>query len=183
MSKVNFISDLHLGHKNILKFSPERGGTDCQSHAEWLVEQWNSVVGKNDLTWVLGDVCFDKAFLPYLKKMNGSKHLIMGNHDTFSVEEYSKYFNKIQGLMKYKGFWLSHCPLHSSHLRGIFNIHGHLHNNFVSNELKHKDRTIGRLQDLRYFNVCVEPLNGVPVDFQVLKELAFFRRERGILED
>lgn len=166
MSKVNFISDLHLGHKKILEFSPHRGGTDMQSHAEWLVEQWNSVVSKKDLTWVLGDVCFDKAFLPYLKKMNGSKHLVLGNHDEFSIEHYSKYFNKIYGLKKKSGFWLSHAPIHPNHLRGLPNIHGHLHDYTVKTTPKF---CRGTVDDTRYVNVCVEKLDGKPIDFEVIK--------------
>jgi len=151
MSKVYFISDLHLGHKSILKFSPSRGGQDCKTHAEWLVKQWNSVVTKRDLVWVLGDICFDNKFLPYLKKMNGSKHLILGNHDKFMLSEYAKYFNKIHGFIKYKGFWLSHSPIYAGELRNQMNIHGHVHNNSVP--------------DKRYINVCVEALNGVPIEF------------------
>ena len=166
MSNVFFISDLHLGHKNILKFSPTRGGTDMQSHSEWLVDQWNSVVTKQDLVWVLGDVCFDIKHMAYLKKMRGTKHLILGNHDLFSLQVYSEYFNKIHGFKKYKNVWLSHAPIHAGSLRGIANIHGHLHQGKV---------TMFNLQgelvlDPRYHNVSVEQLNGVPVSLERLFE-------------
>lgn len=163
MSKVFFISDLHLGHKNILKFSPTRGGTDMQSHSEWLVDQWNSVVTKQDLVWVLGDVCFNAIHMPYLKKMNGSKHLILGNHDKFTLKEYFQYFNKVHGFRTYKNAWLSHAPIHCDSLRNKINIHGHLHNGIV----KYWD-SLGddSLEDNRYFNVSVEQLNGVPITYE-----------------
>ena len=52
-----FISDLHLGHRKILEYSPARGGKTIDEHDEWLVSQWNSVVrNKKDLVWVLGDI-------------------------------------------------------------------------------------------------------------------------------
>lgn len=169
MSKVYFISDLHLGHKSILNFSPDRGGTDMESHSEWLVDQWNSVVTKQDLVWVLGDVCFDAAHMAYLKKMRGTKHLILGNHDKFTLKEYFQYFNKVHGFKKYKGAWLSHAPIHDGSLRKGINIHGHLH----ANSVKTYDFTIdGMIPDKRYFNVSVEPLNGIPVSYeQILKTL------------
>lgn len=165
MSKIFFISDLHLGHKNILKFSLMRGGTDLHSHSEWLVEQWNSVVTKRDLVWVLGDVCFDKDHLKYLKRMNGNKHLILGNHDIFSLDTYSKYFNKIHGFMKYKGMWLSHAPIHKNHLRACINIHGHLHDRVVEEYDEIHNRII---PDTSYINVCVEQCDGVPQTLEAL---------------
>lgn len=155
MSEVYFISDLHLGHKKILEFSPDRGGTDVVSHSEWLVQQWNSVVTKRDLVWVLGDVCFDQDHMKYLKQMNGVKHLILGNHDQFGIDYYKHFFNKIHGFLKYKGFWLSHAPIHPGELRGLPNIHGHTH----GKEMEH----------IAYFNVCVEQWNGKPVSYDFIK--------------
>lgn len=157
MSRVRFISDLHLGHQAICKFSGEfRGGcTTTDEHDLWLVEQWNSVVTKNDLVYVLGDVCFDKAKLHLLKKMKGSKHLILGNHDKFSLEVYAQYFNKIHGFDKYKNkAWLSHSPIHPNELRGKWNVHGHVHQNIVD--------------DLRYISVCVEAVSGKPISWDDL---------------
>lgn len=165
MSNVFFISDLHLGHKKILEFSPMRGGTCNHSHSDWLVDQWNSVVGKRDVVWVLGDVCFDKNHLKYLKKMNGHKHLILGNHDEFSFEVYRQYFNKIHSLVKYKGFWLSHAPIHPDELRGKINIHGHVHNKTISITTPYYNDLM-RSDDNRYFNVCVEANLGVPVSLE-----------------
>lgn len=148
MSRVFFISDLHLGHKSICKFAgKERGGvTTVDEHDAWIVQQWNSTVTKRDLVWVLGDVCFDRSKLPLLKAMNGAKHLILGNHDEFPLKEYEKYFNKIHGFMKYKGVWLSHAPI--AVLRGKYNVHGHMHHNSMDNPM--------------YINVSVEQSNGVP---------------------
>jgi calcineurin-like phosphoesterase family protein len=50
-----------------------------------LIYRWNSVVGPFDLVYHLGDFAFcrgDLKYIPYfLKKLNGSKILIKGNHD------------------------------------------------------------------------------------------------------
>ena len=157
MSTIRFISDLHLGHRSIVKFSgPERGGvTTVDEHDAWIVSQWNSVVAKNDLVWVLGDVCFDKAKLPLLKRMKGNKHLILGNHDEFGIDDYLEYFNKIHGFMKYKGFWISHSPIHPIELRGKKNIHGHVHKNSIP--------------DSNYINVSVEAIQGKPISIEEIR--------------
>jgi calcineurin-like phosphoesterase family protein len=179
VSEVFFISDLHLGHKKILEFSPQRGGTDIVSHSEWLVHQWNNVVSKNDVTWILGDVCFDRDHMKYLKQMNGVKHLILGNHDLFGVDFYLHYFNKVHGFLKYKNHWLSHCPIHPNHLRGLINIHGHLHNNVVT-ELKslswdslsyYPEVTKHYQIDKGYINVSVEHLSGIPKTLKQLRDI------------
>jgi calcineurin-like phosphoesterase family protein len=80
---------------------------------------------------------------------------VLGNHDIFPISEYQKYFTKIHGLTKYKGFWLSHAPIHSEELRGKINIHGHVHNKIIV--------------DPRYRSVCVEALNGKPISLSSLR--------------
>jgi len=158
MSKVFFISDLHLGHKNIIKFAQgHRYGETIDEHDRWIVEQWNSVVtSPKDTVYVLGDVCFDRDKLKLIGQMQGNKILLMGNHDQFKLEEYQKYFYKIIWFTRYKGFWLSHCPIHPQELRGKYNIHGHVHQNIIP--------------DRRYISVCVEALNGTPIEFSKIAE-------------
>lgn len=152
MSSIpRFISDLHLGHKTILKFSSEyREGTTTDEHDDWIVNQWNETVGKRDPVYVLGDVAFSRKALERVKELAGQKFLIMGNHDVFRIAEYENVgFKVISGLFKYKGFWLSHPPIHPNELRGLINIHGHVHAKSID--------------DPRYVNVCVEALNGRPL--------------------
>ncbi len=157
MSKVFLISDLHLGHKKIMDFTKDyRTGVDYKENAEILLKNWNKVVGKRDLVWVLGDVCFDSSFLAYLSKMKGQKNLILGNHDiSFSYETLSQFFSNIYGIIQYKGYWLTHAPIHPTELRNKINIHGHVHQH--------------TLNDKRYVNVCVENINETPISFDKIK--------------
>lgn len=77
-------SDLHLGHKNILKFNSETRPYDSvEEMNEALVNNWNSVVGPDDTVFNLGDVAFMgyKKLAPYLDRLNGRHILIYGNHD------------------------------------------------------------------------------------------------------
>lgn len=155
MSRVYFISDLHIGHKNILKFSPERMGDSVEEHDFLLIECINQVVGKKDVLWLLGDVCFDITKMPLFERLHCRTRLILGNHDKFDASVYLKYFDKISGPVSYKGFWLSHHPIHPEELRGKPNIHGHVHSK--------------TLNDPRYFNVCVENVM-CPIELTKIRE-------------
>ena len=158
------ISDLHLGHENILKFCPERHGKTIGEHDEWLISQWNSVVSLDDTVYVLGDVTFNPENLKMLKRMCGNKLLIRGNHDKLSTGLYLKYFQEVYGIFRHHQFWLTHAPIHPASLRGGYNIHGHMHSN--------------TLDDPRYISACVEQCNGVPLNLtEMLKNDKYEMRE------
>lgn len=180
MSKVYFTSDLHFGHKNILKFASKHGrqGTTVEEHDEWLIEEINKVVKKRDILWILGDVAMGTVNkngpenLEKVARLHGTKKVILGNHDDLPVEYYSKYFQVVRGMFRYKQHWLSHAPIHPCELRGKKNIHGHVHANSVMRKVRPVLR-IKEVLDDNYINVCVEAnlkRNGTPVvDFQELK--------------
>ena len=80
-------------------------------------------------------------------RLNGTKKVILGNHDDMPIEAYRQYFQVMRGMFRYKGIWLSHPPIHPTELRGKKNIHGHTHSIEMMN---------GNNVDERYLNVCVE---------------------------
>lgn len=185
MTTVRFISDLHLGHKQICEFSGKHRGNvkTVEEHDAWIIEQWNSVVSKRDLVIVLGDVAFTKPALALMKKLKGSKHLLKGNHDKWADAVYAPYFDKILGFSKYKGAaWLSHAPIHPQELRGLVNIHGHTHQNVIRiakteitdvQDVGHAYKMIERTEfadDHRYFSVCPEALAGKPIAWEEIKK-------------
>lgn len=163
MSQVFLISDLHLGHKKVLEFEPEhRFGKDITEHDYWLLGLWNATVRKRDLVYVLGDVTWTPHGFQILEQMHGEKTLIMGNHDTFPLEMYLSVFKRIRpSPFPYKGYWLSHCPIHPTELRGRKNIHGHVHSN--------------TLPDERYYNASVEAVAGIPRTLQQLEMIQQIR--------
>lgn len=150
-SKVYFISDLHLGHKNILKYSPTTRGhfRDIGDHNRRIIDTINKNVRQQDVLWILGDVAFGKENLKYIRMINCNKiNLVLGNHDVYSIEDYlNAGFNKVFGMVDYKEFVLSHMPVHTQQLdtRYKYNIHGHLHNEVI--------------EDTRYFNVNIDVMD------------------------
>lgn len=159
MSNVWFCSDLHLGHKNIGKFrAPLVNSTE--ENTERILKDWKAVVTKRDTVYVLGDFCFDKyLYERILDELKAGKILLVrGNHDDkFTTEELLEFFDEIYGIVRYKGFWLTHAPVHPDELRGKVNLHGHVHYNTITR------RQIGlplniQEDDPNYFNCCPENL-------------------------
>lgn len=54
-----YISDLHIGHENILRFD-NRPFADLNEMHNAIVTRWNSVVTGNDTVYILGDFIWDK---------------------------------------------------------------------------------------------------------------------------
>lgn len=55
--KIWFTSDLHFGHKNIIRFC-DRPWNSVEEMDEALINNWNSVVGDDDIVFDLGDFAF-----------------------------------------------------------------------------------------------------------------------------
>lgn len=158
MSHKQFIiSDLHFGHKNM---ALKRGFESVEQHDQAIIDRWNSVVRKKDTVWILGDITMERTlYYPLLNKLNGIKKVVLGNHDNPQhIPELLKYVNSVCGMIKHKGFLLTHCPVHESQLeRYDANIHGHVHEN--------------SLEDDRYINVSTGVLDYTPVEIDALKEV------------
>ena len=167
MSIVRYISDLHLSHNNM---ALRRGFVNFEEHDRYIVKNWNNVVNKRDVVYILGDVTFEKS-TPYilLNQLNGIKKIILGNHDQPQhVPELLKYVNNVSSskLIKngeYGNILLSHIPIHPQEFeyRLDFNIHGHVHENTYP--------------DKRYINVSAEVIDYRP---RTLRELIYYNGER-----
>ena len=168
-----FVSDTHFGHKNFLTFKndagkPIRDFETVEAMDEYLVAQWNSVVGRDDLVWHLGDVVWSREtarrILPRLK---GRKRLILGNHDDLAAHDLLAYFQDVQLWRNFstEGFVCSHLPLRDETLRdGAINVHGHIHEKASPTP--------------RHINICVERMGYTPVALDTLAEMVRFRREQ-----
>jgi calcineurin-like phosphoesterase family protein len=174
--KTKFVvSDLHLGHTNICKFLRSDGITKVRpwdnvvEMNETIIENWNRVVGPNDVVYNLGDVVINRRYLELLSRLNGEQRLILGNHDIFHYTDYTKYFSRIYGSVKLDNYILSHYPVHVDSITNSYThcIHGHIHEDDIP--------------DIRYFNVSVENINYTPVSLDELKVL--IEKKRNILTE
>lgn len=81
-NSVFFTSDNHWGHQNVIKYC-NRPYTSVEQMDEDLIVKWNETVGKDDHIYILGDIFFCNAERAehVLRRLNGVKTLIYGNHD------------------------------------------------------------------------------------------------------
>ena len=80
-----YIADLHFFHENLIKSLDNRAFESVEAMNSYMIEQWNSVVRKNDEVVILGDFSgakWDKT-APIVKELKGKKYLVTGNHDKF----------------------------------------------------------------------------------------------------
>lgn len=164
MSNVHFISDLHLGHTRLI--TALRGFSSAEEHDEHIVYNWNKKVHKKDSVWILGDITMEKPFYDILDRLNGVKNVVGGNHDLPEhTKELMKHINKYCGCLDYRGFHVSHVPIHPNEIQDttgkknfyLANIHGHVHEHHVVDNN-------GDI-DVRYINVSAESVNYTPVLF------------------
>ena len=119
--KTHFTSDLHLGHKNIMKYCKRPWARDVLNPTpeetrkmDWeLVVIWNQVVAPEDVVYNLGDVAFctneDHAH-ELLRAMNGIQHVVEGNHDRWADSRRKEPGIARRLSVKYPSLFASYIP-------------------------------------------------------------------------
>lgn len=133
MSKKWYTSDFHLFHNNIINYCNRPFKTIWEMH-DAIVDGMNERVAKNDELFILGDVSFyggDKV-QDVLKRINGRKHLVIGNHDAKNMGKWSGWASVGHYLeIKDSGqnVVLMHYPIESwnKQSHGSIHLHGHRH--------------------------------------------------------
>ena len=138
-----FTSDSHFGHDNIIRHCKR----PCREHPfqdgaqmdRALIDAWNSVVSPGDVVYHLGDFSLRPSAVisDLLKKLHGTKHLIVGNHDR--VDEISGC--RLQGWASMRemakisvdghSVFLCHYPMREwpGMWQGTMHLYGHVHGN------------------------------------------------------
>ena len=141
-NKIWITSDLHFGHQKDFLWRP-RGFNSIEEHDEEIIKRWNELIDSNDTVYILGDLMLNdnSSGIAKIRKLNGEKHIIIGNHDT---ETRITLYNSIWDIysveygkrIRYRGitFYMSHYPtLTENHdsdkrLKGrVINLCGHSH--------------------------------------------------------
>jgi len=161
--KTFITSDTHLFHKTTLKWdmrkrfnsqygiAPEEYDKqilyeDTKTMNRTIISNWNSVVGKDDLVYHLGDVSFGNPRLTReaLEKLNGKIILIKGNHDKWKdLKKLADLFVEIVDYKEIKYHYeekvwhiiMMHYPIASwnrGHY-GSIHLHGHSHGGYKGN--------------------------------------------------
>ena len=87
-----FTADWHFFHKQIIEYC-NRPFKNEKHMRNKLINNFNETVRKEDTTFVLGDAAMLggsqwESLKGVIRKLNGTKHLIYGNHDEFRWQRY-----------------------------------------------------------------------------------------------
>lgn len=158
MSNIWFTSDTHFYHHSMIGQGWRKrhdgypfGSMDEMN--ELLITEWNSVVGHQDHIYHLGDFAFSTAprAVAIIKRLNGNKFLIRGNHDNglvkkesfkecwgwikdlYTLRVHDKEINPLTGGERqfHQAIVMCHFPLlvwDGCHY-GAWHLHGHSHGN------------------------------------------------------
>lgn len=130
---IFYISDMHIGHQNVLRHD-NKPFSDIQHMQAVMTSNWNNAVAHTDEVYILGDFAWKNAQgLEMLSQLNGRKYLILGNHDK-PTEEMKACFQWVKDYAVIKDgetqVVLSHYPIAHwyNQYRGAVHIYGHVHN-------------------------------------------------------
>ena len=121
------ISDLHLGHANIITYT-SRPFPDAATMDSVLIQNWNFRVRPTDTVYFLGDLAYGRNAGPaarYLSLLAGVIHIVAGNHDS-GLEHAS---GSMEITWRSRRFLMVHDPAEAPPEYPGFVGHGHLHNN------------------------------------------------------
>jgi len=137
---IFYTSDIHFCDEKIRKVC-NRPFDSVDSMNKAIIRNWNEKISKADTVYILGDIfpCNNgdaKSVVDLLKKMNGYKWLIVGNHDeNFLPEiEKSQLFEGIKHIELIqdsgKEILLCHYPIMNwwNDENGSIHLYGHIHN-------------------------------------------------------
>lgn len=145
---IFFTADTHFGHKWMAEEHRCLGTTDLMD--EWIIDQWNNMIGPKDQVYHLGDFSF--GGFDHARKMftalNGHKFLVPGNHDSSGViknlgwaNSNTKEWTLIKRKFEGQSIVLCHYPLmtwQNAH-HGTWHLHGHSHGNLPHSKTTRMD--------------------------------------------
>lgn len=165
MGNIFFTSDQHYFHEKIIT-SCNRPFVNAEIMNEELIKNHNDVVSKNDTVYMLGDVAHrykDKDLNDVLNRLNGTFHLILGNHDRYNDIVKTNRFSTIKDISYLKidniKIMLCHYPIRSWNCKkhGAWHLYGHEH---------------GNISDYGFsFDVGVDCWNYTPISWDKVREI------------
>lgn len=171
---IYFTSDTHFYHNNILTLC-HRPFKDYREMERTLILNWNAVIGNKDEIYILGDFIHKgdgEAANQLLKKLNGIKYLIRGNHDNYvddmhfdtSAFEWIKDYHVLN--YKKRKFILFHYPIleWAGFYGDAIHLYGHVHNGSKDETQKERLKILGS----HAFNVGCDVNYFAPVSIETI---------------
>jgi calcineurin-like phosphoesterase family protein len=197
---IFFTADWHVGHEGSITFD-KRPFTGLHHMHKVFVNNYNSMIGDGDVCYFLGDMglCTNETLKSVMDQLNGTKVLVLGNHDKGVNSMYNLGFDVVlTGAVMYiagERVTLSHCPLkgvYREDRRGMIgsdgteNWHGehrdthsklsftnegqfHLHGHIHSPNRGKSEKTLGRQYDVGVVNNKYRPVSINEIESFIVK--------------
>lgn len=129
-----FTADTHFGHAKIIEYC-NRPFATVEEMDSVLIARWNETVAANATVYHLGDF----GFFPrpedanrLIRQLNGTIHLIIGNHDKKNTLDLTRWASKkdyTSFKIEKRRIVMSHYPFRAwrGSNGGSINLHGHEH--------------------------------------------------------
>ena len=173
--KIFFISDTHFSHYNIMKYS-DRPFKDTNEMDETMIKNWNNIVPKDGIVFHLGDFAWKEVskWKDIRSQLNGSIHLIYGNHDERLLKQIKDLFEEVTNYKEInvidvdsiyqnglQNIILFHYPIRSwnRQFHGSWSLSGHCHP---------KEQRADEHE--AWMDVGVDANNFTPVTYQQVKD-------------
>jgi calcineurin-like phosphoesterase family protein len=176
---IYYISDIHFDDQKVFD-KCLRPFENLKQYEQEIIKKWNSKVKNSDEIYILGDIAVNNAkkAIEIISKLNGNKHLIIGNHDMNFFEMYnsSKIFKSIEfiELINDKGrkVCLCHYPLMDwmEFNSGGYHVYGHIHNKTKSTDYAYY-QIKEYFKDKLAFNASVDVIGYEPVTLDQMIKL------------
>lgn len=174
--KVYFTADTHFGNNTLIHFC-KRPFKDEKDMEEELIRRWNETVPEDGIVFHLGDFAHGPAtyWCEILERLNGTIHLVTGNHDTSSARKKGLVnFASVtaQRIVDVDGqrIYLNHYPFlcYAGAYDKVWQLFGHVHSGPNSNT----GLDLPRLKVLypQQYDVGVDNNGYHPVSFAEVKE-------------
>lgn len=98
---IFFTGDFHLGHSKILGYC-DRPFQNVEEMDETIMENFDNLVGKNDLVFFLGDIAFGEDLtrrILGLMLQKAEVHFIIGNHDRKYLKTINSLASSVNDLL------------------------------------------------------------------------------------
>ena len=133
---IYFSADHHFGHEAIIEYC-NRPFKNVAVMDKALIKNHNAIVADSDDVFFVGDFSLKTAIhKDYLRqiigKLNGKKHLILGNHDKLNPFDYVEFgFLDVHTSLVVDDIVVVHDPACSCIDRSKLFVCGHVHDLFV----------------------------------------------------
>ena len=137
-------ADTHYNHKNIMTYCNRDFGNTNKMN-QHLITCHNKVVKPQDTLIHLGDVYMSNKTnaMKALRKLNGRKILVLGNHDNLPLSEWKEVFDEVYSwyIIEHQNYYvvMAHDPIETIAINSnlgfdkpVIMLNGHIHDTALS---------------------------------------------------